>query len=137
MLYIYIALQRSGLRFPRNFAVESGQTISIPCPYEVGKLYGCYYGRWIRNNIGIISVPSPGVHCADVQSPVISLGTPRDKYVIDRSTFNLTVTDVDPSDGGNYTCQLSLVDPVSSTGQTKEFVNEFAVRTLAVDGELH
>lgn len=77
------------------------------------------------------------MRCANFQGPVIPPGTSQRKYLIERSTFNLTITDIELSDGGNYTCQLSLVDPASSNGQTKQFANDVLVRTITVDGELH
>ena len=77
------------------------------------------------------------MRCTNFQGPVILQGTPQRKYLIERSTFNLTITDIELSDGGNYTCQLSLVDPASSNGHTKQFANDILVRTRTVDGELH
>ena len=79
--------------------------------------------------ISIIEISSPGLGCRDVR------GTPTNqKYLLDRSTFSLTIINLMPADGGNYTCELSLVDPQSSAGQTVPFT-PLVAHTLSVDGE--
>lgn len=92
-------------------------------------LSGCYFGRWLKNSMLIIEISSPGQDCANVRD------TPTDpKYTIDRRNFTLTIMEIAPADGGNYTCELMLVDPESPAGNTVPF-NPPVTHTLSVDGE--
>ena len=129
------AQRRAGVRASMAFAVRSGGNVTLRCPYEAGMLSGCYFGTWSINSVPIADIQSPGIRCEDIK------GTPEsEKYLIDRSTFSLTIKNVMPTDHGNYTCDLSLVDPATSTGQTVMFrsiATEPIISSLSVDGEFY
>ena len=126
---VHSAQERDGIPIQLDLAARSGRNVTFSCPYDVGRLSGCYFGGWSKDMISIIQISNPGPGCRDIR------GTPTNqKYLLDRSTFSLTIINLMPADGGNYTCELSLVDPQSPVGQTVPFTPLIA-HTLSVDGE--
>lgn len=131
---------REGVR-DMVLTARSGETVTLQCPYAVGRLSGCYYGSWRKNSTQtqLIGISSPGPRCLDVKA--ITSEFEGAKYSIDRSTFNLTIANLVATDSDVYICDLSLVDPAVSTGQTVHFINmpgmtRPASNTLSVDGEI-
>lgn len=128
------ALEREGLRISKALAAQSGETVTLSCPFEVGKLSGCYFGRWLKNMTKIIEISSPGPLCEGIQT-IDTLESA--KYSLDRSTFSLTITNVMATDSDIYVCDLSLVNPAVPTGQTVPIAKApFPTITLSVDGEI-
>ena len=107
----------------------SGSDVTFSCPYDVGRLSGCYYGEWLKGSTTIVEILNPGLGCRNIRDTPAS-----QKYLIDRITFSLTITDVVPADSGNYTCALVLVDPQSPGGQTVPFT-PLVSHSLSIDGE--
>ena len=122
--------------FPTNddkvYAVQSSDgEVTIPCPFEPGNLRNCYFGQWTKDNVEIAQIDKPDGSCANAGE----FTGDTSKYQIDRETFSLIIRSVTAQDdSGQYQCQLKVVNPATSTGQTADF-RSFPV-TLIVDGKL-
>ena len=120
----------------QEFAVQTGGTAILPCPYEVGRLAGCYFGGWFMNNTKIIEVLNPTARCAAPQRFQIPDGIDSEgRYFLDHSNFSLIIHDAKPSDSSDYRCRLSSVDPVVEDGQTITYGLSVA-HSLSVGGKL-
>jgi hypothetical protein len=135
------AQYREGVR-DTALTARSGETVTLECPYRVGRLSGCYYGSWRRNSTQttVIAISSPGTRCANVKA----ITSESSKYLLDRSTFSLTITNLVATDSDVYTCELSLLDPAHPAGQSIHFPMppsgtiqiRPATNTLSVEGEI-
>ena len=134
MFHHTAAQLREGIRDNMAITRQSGEAVTLDCPYEVGRLSGCYFGGWLKNQTRVIDIGSPGPRCANVKDSM-SEGA---KYSIDRSTFSLTIRNLVATDSDVYTCDLSLVDPATPNGQTVRIPGTArpATNTLSVDGEI-
>ena len=61
--------------------------------------------------------------------------TNKSKYHLDRDSFSLTVRSIKQSDGGNYYCELRVLNPESVNRDIWPF--ESTLVSLQVDGELY
>ena len=114
------------------YAVRSADgDATIPCPYEPGKLQTCYFGEWMKNGTNIASISQPSVSCLSAGNFKSINAT---KYKVNRERFSLTISSVNAEeDTGQYHCQLQVLNPATSTGQTNDF-RSFPV-SLIVDGK--
>ena len=116
LLLFNTAFHRQDVPISREFAVEAGKEATVLCPVQVGRLYSCYYGCWLKGTRSIANVPQPGRDCTP-QDPM----SPDGKYTIDRETFSLIITNAQPEDSGNYTCELMALNPASDFGTTVSY----------------
>ena len=114
------------------YAVQSEDgAATIPCPFEPGNLQTCYYGEWTKNGTRIAGISKPDTSCGS-GGMFTSINTT--KYQVNRRTFSLTISSVNAKDDSDqYECQLQVVNPATSTGQTNDF-RSFLV-TLIVNGK--
>ena len=58
------------------------------------------------------------------------------KYLLDRKTFSLTITSVEAqADGGNYSCELQVLDPASPVATTSTLLEaQRIIISLTIDG---
>ena len=112
-------------------AQSSDGEVTIPCPFEPGNLQNCYFGHWTKDNVEIASIGKPDGSCTSAgEFTTVDMS----KYWIDRERFSLIISSVTAQDdSGQYQCQLQVVNPATSTGQTADF-RSFPV-TLIVDGK--
>lgn len=120
----------------RIYAVQSTETeVRIPCSFQPGMLYACYFGEWFKNSIRIFSIGKPNDRtCGSVSPGRQIMNTDTSKYRVDEETFELIISQVNANDdSAQYECQLYVLNPASMEGQTEQFRS--IPTTLIIDGK--
>ena len=133
-----IVLPSSDGLLPNNeiYAVQSTDSeVRIPCSFQPGKLYACYFGEWFKDSIKIFSIAKPNaMTCGSISPGRQIMNTDENKYWMDEETFELVISSVNAMiDSGRYQCQLRVLNPATMTGQTAPFRS--FLTNLIVDGK--
>ena len=85
----------------RTFTAMSGRSVVLYCPIQPGALLQFYSVMWIKNGVPIAELSSPSGF-ASIDS----------RYMINQSTFSLTIDPVNVNDSSNsYQCDVYVRDP--------------------------
>ena len=128
----------------REIYASSGRETRIPCTFQPGLFYHCYFGEWFKisrtgfaESIFSISKPSntPGMICGSVRPGREVMNTNANKYRVDEETFELIISSVNANDdSGEYRCQLYVLNPAVMDGSSTHQFRSMPVN-LTIDGK--
>ena len=106
----------------REIYASGGREARIPCTFQPGMLYYCYFGEWFKNETKIFSIGKPNIMtCGNSPGRDVE-NTNASKYRVDEETFELIISSVNANDdSGEYRCQLYVLDPAVPHGETHQF----------------